>query len=110
MPTYEYQCQDCGKTVEFFQSIKEPPRTECPFCKGHIKRLVTRGGGVIFKGAGFYENDYKRKEPPKPSTPHHKLSEHKDNGSDSVKSDSEKSESNTTATASVATPSKETAE
>jgi putative FmdB family regulatory protein len=61
MPTYEYSCLKCGKTVEIFQSMKEAPLRICR-CgkKGRIKRLPGRGAGIIFKGSGFYENDYRR--------------------------------------------------
>jgi putative FmdB family regulatory protein len=61
MPTYEYICQKCDKTFEMFQSMKEAPLKTCT-CgkKGRIKRLVGRGAGIIFKGSGFYETDYKR--------------------------------------------------
>ncbi len=62
MPTYEYQCQDCNHKVEYFQSMKEPPRTVCPRCGGRLVRLVSSGAGLIFKGTGFYVTDYKRKE------------------------------------------------
>jgi putative FmdB family regulatory protein len=62
MPTYEYQCQNCGYRVEYFQSMKEPPRTECPRCQGEIKRMVSKGAGLIFKGTGFYITDYKKRE------------------------------------------------
>lgn len=62
MPTYEYECQGCGRRVEYFQSIKEDPRTECPRCKGLLKRMVSRGTGLIFKGSGFYVTDYKHKD------------------------------------------------
>ena len=60
MPTYEYSCQKCGKTVEIFQSMKEAPLTICR-CgkKGRIKRLPGRGAGIIFKGSGFYSTDYR---------------------------------------------------
>jgi putative FmdB family regulatory protein len=61
MPTYDYQCTKCGHIFEAFQSIKEHPLKECPKCKGHLKRLIGTGGGIIFKGTGFYETDYKRK-------------------------------------------------
>ena len=61
MPTYEYICQKCGKTFEMFQSMKDAPLKICA-CgkKGRIKRLVGRGAGIIFKGSGFYETDYRR--------------------------------------------------
>jgi putative FmdB family regulatory protein len=112
MPTYEYLCQDCGKTVEFFQSIKEPPQTECPTCKGELKRLVSKGGGIIFKGAGFYENDYKKKEPPKPATHHHahNSGEHKENGNGSLNTSPEKSDNTETVTETKEVVSKETTE
>ena len=61
MPTYEYICLKCGKTFEVFQSMKDAPLKTCTFCKnGRVKRLVGRGAGIIFKGSGFYENDYRR--------------------------------------------------
>ncbi len=62
MPTYEYQCQSCGYQVEYFQSIKEDPRTECPRCQGELKRMVSNGAGLIFKGTGFYITDYKKRD------------------------------------------------
>ncbi|HUJ42039.1 MAG TPA: FmdB family zinc ribbon protein [Opitutaceae bacterium] len=66
MPTYEYICRNCGAKFEVFQSMKDPPLKTCPRCrKGSVKRLVGRGAGVIFKGSGFYETDYKR-APAKP--------------------------------------------
>lgn len=60
MPTYEYQCLNCGRKVEYFQSIHEDPITECPECKGKLTRLVSSGAGLIFKGSGFYITDYKK--------------------------------------------------
>lgn len=61
MPTYEYLCQKCNETFEVFQSMKDDPLKTCT-CgkKGKVKRLVGRGAGIIFKGSGFYETDYKR--------------------------------------------------
>lgn len=60
MPTYEYQCSHCGQTTEIFQSITEPPRRKCPHCgKMKLKRLLGTGAGVIFKGSGFYQTDYR---------------------------------------------------
>ncbi len=64
MPTYEYSCQKCGSTFEVFQSMRDAPLTVCT-CgkKGKVRRLVGRGAGIIFKGSGFYETDYKRRSP-----------------------------------------------
>ncbi len=61
MPTYEYSCEKCGQTFELFQSMKDAPIKICT-CgkKGKVRRLVGRGAGIIFKGSGFYENDYRR--------------------------------------------------
>ncbi|MBN1996732.1 zinc ribbon domain-containing protein [candidate division KSB1 bacterium] len=63
MPTYEYLCQNCGYKFEKFQSIVQDPVSECPVCSSNaVTRLVTGGAGVIFKGSGFYETDYKKKK------------------------------------------------
>ncbi len=62
MPTYEYECEKCGHKFDLFQSMKDEPINDCPKCKGHVVRLMGAGGGIIFKGSGFYENDYKRKK------------------------------------------------
>ncbi len=61
MPTYEYLCHKCGLTFEVFQSMTAAPLKTCT-CgkKGKVKRLLGRGAGIIFKGSGFYETDYKR--------------------------------------------------
>lgn len=60
MPTYEYQCAACGKKFELFQSITAKPIKKCPHCgKNSACRLISAGGGIIFKGSGFYETDYR---------------------------------------------------
>ena len=62
MPIYEYQCKNCGHTLDELQSIKEPPLLKCPVCKKDtLQRLIGTGGGLIFKGSGFYLTDYKNK-------------------------------------------------
>ena len=59
MPTYEYECQKCSHHFEQFQSITAEPIQICPVCQGAVKRLIGRGGGIIFKGSGFYQTDYR---------------------------------------------------
>ncbi len=64
MPTYEYRCKDCGFEFEEFQSMAAESLTVCPRCAGRVRRMISGGGGLIFKGSGFYETDYKRKSNP----------------------------------------------
>lgn len=60
MPTYDYLCSACGHKFEEFQSISAPLLKKCPACKQNkLKRLIGVGAGVIFKGGGFYETDYR---------------------------------------------------
>jgi len=61
MPTYEYVCKDCGHTFEAFQKISADPLSTCPKCGGVVERKIFGGAGLIFKGSGFYETDYKNK-------------------------------------------------
>ncbi len=69
MPTYEYVCEACKHAFELFHSMKDEPVKKCPKCKKlRLRRLVGSGGGIIFKGSGFYQTDYKSsgsKEKPK---------------------------------------------
>lgn len=60
MPTYEYECTSCNIRFEKFQSIKDDPLSVCPECNGSVKRLISAGVGIIFKGSGFYTTDYKK--------------------------------------------------
>jgi len=59
MPTYQYRCNDCGHEFEEFQSMTEDPIRVCPKCKGETRRLISGGAGLIFKGSGFYQTDYR---------------------------------------------------
>ncbi len=67
MPTYEYVCAKCGHQFEKIQPISAKPLTICPqdLCsqkrwgKGKVKRAISTGGGIIFKGSGFYTTDYR---------------------------------------------------
>ena len=56
MPTYEYECGTCG-TFEQFQRITEDPLSDCPRCGSAVRRLISSGTGIIFKGSGFYSTD-----------------------------------------------------
>jgi putative FmdB family regulatory protein len=61
MPTYDYVCTKCDHAFEVFQSMKDTPLIKCPKCgRKSLKRLMGGGAGLIFKGSGFYETDYKR--------------------------------------------------
>ena len=84
MPTYEYECRDCGHAFERFQGINEDPIVECPECRGKVRRLISSGGGLVFKGPGFYATDY-RSGPGGSSA-----SSSKKNGSDGGESESGK--------------------
>lgn len=60
MPTYDYVCQACGQALEIFQSMSESPKRKCPECgKLKLKRQIGTGAGILFKGSGFYETDYR---------------------------------------------------
>ena len=62
MPTYEYRCTACGHEFEAFQQMTDDPFEQCPECGDRVKRLIGTGAGIIFKGSGFYETDYRSSE------------------------------------------------
>ena len=70
MPTYEYVCLKCGKEFELFQPMKDEPLKVCT-CgkKGRVRRKISGGGGLIFKGTGFYATDYRKSSGMKPTPP-----------------------------------------
>lgn len=60
MPTYEYVCDACEHEFEEFQSMSAKHLKKCPECgKNKLRRLIGTGAGIIFKGSGFYETDYR---------------------------------------------------
>ena len=67
MPTYEYVCAKCGHEFEKIQSMADPALTTClkevcaekKWAHGRVKRKISTGGGLIFKGSGFYITDYR---------------------------------------------------
>lgn len=85
MPTYQYQCQSCGFEFERFQSMNDEPVKRCPECRCKVKRLIGTGAGIIFKGSGFYETDYRSESYEKGK----KSDEGKDKASSSESSSSE---------------------
>ena len=97
MPTYEYQCSACDHEWEEFQSITADPTKKCPDCgKKKAERIISAGGGIIFKGSGFYQTDYRSESYKKGASADKKASESKpetksgssDSGSKSTSSDS----------------------
>jgi putative FmdB family regulatory protein len=61
MPTYEYRCAS-GHEFEKMQRMSEDPIRECPICGSPAERLLSAGGGLVFKGSGFYITDYARSD------------------------------------------------
>lgn len=62
MPTYQYECEACSHGFEQYQTMTEAKLKKCPKCgKQKLVRLIGSGNGIIFKGTGFYETDYKPK-------------------------------------------------
>jgi len=97
MPTYEYKCNACDHTFELFQSIKASAVRKCPQCgKLKVKRLIGIGAGVIFKGSGFYQTDYRSEsyrkdaEKDKPVKTDKKTDKKTDSTKDSTKAKSSK--------------------
>ena len=97
MPTYEYKCLGCGTRFDLFQSITEEPIQECPSCRGKVKRLISAGGGLIFKGSGFYITDHRsegyKESAKKETSPSTSSGDSKSGDSKSGESKSSKTES-----------------
>lgn len=89
MPTYTYECRKCGHTFDIFHSISATPRVKCEECGGGAKRLMGTGAGIIFKGSGFYETDYKKSKGGETKSSESKSSESKSSES---KSESKKTD------------------
>ncbi len=62
MPTYDYFCKKCQNTFEYFQSMSDSALEKCPKCNNKVRRLISGGSGLIFKGSGFYLTDYTQKK------------------------------------------------
>lgn len=87
MPTYDYQCDACKHQWEEFQSMSADPTKKCPKCKkAKARRLISAGGGLIFRGSGFYLTDYR-------SDSYKKAAEADSKGSSGAKSETSSSPS-----------------
>ncbi len=87
MPTYDYRCDACEHEWEVFQSITAKPLRKCPKC-GRLKarRKIGSGAGIIFRGSGFYQTDYR-------SESYKKGAEAEKKAAEAAKSDGKKSDS-----------------
>ncbi len=94
MPTYDYVCKKCDHQWELFQSMKDNPIRKCPSCgKLKAKRVIGPGAGIIFKGSGFYQTDYRSDSYKKAADADKKAQSSSESKSDSSKSDSSSSAS-----------------
>lgn len=98
MPTYDYECDACGHTLEIFQGINDPVKKKCPECgKNKLKRLFGTGAAIVFKGSGFYQTDYRSEGYKKAAAADSKAqSEKSDSKGDKKKSTAKKSDSKST--------------
>lgn len=62
MPTYSYECVKCEHTFEVFHQMSATPKIKCKACSAKCKKLIGTGSGIIFRGNGFYETDFKEKK------------------------------------------------
>jgi putative FmdB family regulatory protein len=97
MPTYLYRCKSCSYEFEELQKITEDPLRTCPSCsKDTLIRVLSGGAGLLFKGSGFYETDYKKagaKETKRPSSGQKPASDQKSDQPSSGKGDAKQKES-----------------
>lgn len=90
MPTYDYRCKSCEHEWELFQSIKANPVKKCPSCgKLKAERVIGAGAGIIFKGSGFYQTDYRSESYKKAAEADRKAQESANEKKSSVESKSE---------------------
>lgn len=94
MPTYEYECDACEHRFELFQQMGSAPKKTCPECKKRrLRRLIGAGGGIIFKGSGFYETDYRSESYKKSAKADKEAQAPKESSSKDSKKDSSSSSS-----------------
>ena len=105
MPTYQYQCTECGEGLEAVQKFTDDALTECPNCGGRLKKVFS-AVGIVFKGSGFYRNDSRGSSSSsspssssKPSTSTSSTSDAKSSSSASASSSSDAKSSGTSSAA-----------
>jgi putative FmdB family regulatory protein len=102
MPTYDYRCDACEHEWELFHSINAEPVKKCPECgKPKAKRVIGPGAGIIFRGSGFYQTDYRSDSYKKAAK-----AEKESHGSSKSEKSAAKSESKTESESKPAAPSK----
>ncbi|MCZ0988732.1 FmdB family zinc ribbon protein [Streptomyces diastatochromogenes] len=106
MPTYQYQCTECGEGLEAVQKFTDDALTECPNCGGRLKKVFS-AVGIVFKGSGFYRNDSRgstssSSPASKPSSSSSSSSSSSDSKSSSSTSSSSSSSSGSTSSSSAA--------
>ena len=94
MPTYQYQCTECGEPLEAQQSFSDPSLTECPACGGRLRK-VFNAVGVVFKGSGFYRNDSRAADKSESSSSSSSSEKKSETASSSDSSSGSKSDSKT---------------
>ncbi|MFI5477661.1 FmdB family zinc ribbon protein [Streptomyces rubiginosohelvolus] len=99
MPTYQYQCTECGEGLEAVQKFTDDALTVCPSCDGRLKKVFS-AVGIVFKGSGFYRNDSRGSS--SSSTPASTASKSSDSGSSSTGSDTKSSASSSASSSSSA--------
>ncbi len=94
MPTYDYSCDACKHKFEVFESISAQPQTKCPKCKKKkLRRLFGAGAGLVFKGSGFYQTDYRSESYKKAASADKPASDSTSSNSDSGSKSEAKAES-----------------
>ncbi|WP_079124156.1 FmdB family zinc ribbon protein [Streptomyces sp. NBRC 110611] len=102
MPTYQYQCTECGEGLEAVQKFTDDALTECPSCNGRLKKVFS-AVGIVFKGSGFYRNDSRgssSSSSPAKSSSSSNTSSSSDSGSSGSSSSSSDAKSSTSSAAS----------